>query len=92
MEPAKTYKTLGLRLLRLKFPCLEFQMMDKLKFLVDEHGSYSVKKAYNLLTEQSSTASTRDWRWVWKLPCPQRVKAWRWKVSEDVPPQSPFCG
>ena len=47
---------------------------------------YSVKKAYRLLSANTMTVESNEWKWVGKLHCSQRIKSWFWKVFRGCVP------
>uniref|UniRef100_A0A0A8YG60 Reverse transcriptase zinc-binding domain-containing protein n=1 Tax=Arundo donax TaxID=35708 RepID=A0A0A8YG60_ARUDO len=62
---------------------------------LERHGNYSVKSAYRLLasTRQMQedellpgTSSNNDWKLIWKLDVPPKVKVFWWRVIHEFLP------
>ena len=63
---------------------------DRLKFLGNELGEYSVKKAYSILLDNSPIVARNEWKGIWQLSCYQRIRAWFWKVLRGCVPIKAF--
>ena len=63
---------------------------DRLKFLGNELGEYSVKKAYSILLDNSPIVARNEWKGIWQLSCYQRIRTWFWKVLRGCVPTKAF--
>ncbi|KAF7839238.1 ribonuclease H [Senna tora] len=55
---------------------------DKLVWLKSDHGDFTVKKAYDILTNDPHPCVLPGFNWdrLWKLPLPQRILVFWWKT------------
>ena len=53
---------------------------DRLRFLEDESCAYSMSRAYRKLMSPTQSSVIAGSRWIWKLPCSQRIRSWCWKA------------
>ena len=74
-----------------KAPLPQSQVRDRMKFLGAELGAYSVNVAYKHIARENGSWDRTGWRWVWRLPCLQRIKRGSGKYSEVVFQQDHFC-
>jgi ribonuclease HI len=63
---------------------------DHLVWDDDMHGNYNVKSGYNLLLQPTIEAVTRhgkeDWKWIWKIQAPPKVKHLLWRICKGCLP------
>ena len=73
-----------------RIPLPQTQLVGRMRFLGDEIGKYFINKAYKLLTASSPSSSSCEWKWVWRLPGSQRIKAWYWRILGNCFPTRGF--
>ncbi|KAF9595400.1 hypothetical protein IFM89_000318 [Coptis chinensis] len=56
---------------------------DERIWTLSVNGKYTVKSGYHAL-HSTNTTPLFDWRIIWKLKCPPRVKVFMWKLSRDA--------
>lgn len=59
---------------------------DKLIWMGEEKGVYSVKSCYRLLTWEETPEPNCMWNTIWKLSLPPKVKVLAWQVCQNVLP------
>ena len=69
-----------------RLPLPNGHVEDRRRFLGAELGVYSIQKAYMLLTSPAGPHDLFDWKWIWRLSCSQRIRAWCWKVFKGCVP------
>ena len=45
---------------------------------------------YKILTGCTESRVRSSWRWMWRLPCSQRIRAWWWEVLKQCVPTRVF--
>ncbi|KAF9596032.1 hypothetical protein IFM89_006959 [Coptis chinensis] len=56
---------------------------DERIWTLSVNGKYTVKSGYHAL-HSTNTTPLFDWRIIWTLKCPPRVKVFMWKLSRDA--------
>lgn len=61
---------------------------DKLCWTLESKGAFTVKSAYKASLSHLPTHSTPlvDWKKIWKLNAPQRIKMFLWRLGNNVLP------
>lgn len=75
------------------------QSISSMHFVFNEHiqdcfiwegnldGTYTAKTSYKwLLNKNQGWSSTLEWSWIWKLPCPEKIKFLIWLAWHDSTP------
>lgn len=77
----------------LRIPLARRQMKDEVMWGLDKRGEYSVKSAYQLALRlkfpdepSSSASSSSQWKTLWALELPEKVKIFIWKASKNILP------
>ena len=61
---------------------------DKLCWILESKGAFTVKSAYKASLTHVPTFSTSpvEWKKIWKLNAPQRIKMFLWRLGSNVLP------
>lgn len=61
---------------------------DELVWLPDPKGCFSVKSAYKQIVNHDTTSPTMEfnWKFLWKLKAPERIKLLLWRVGANALP------
>jgi len=73
-----------------RLPLPHGQAHDRMRFLGPDLIGYSINKAYKLLTSTGTSQDSFDWKWVWGLPCSQRIRTRCRKVFKGCVPMRAF--
>ncbi|XP_019184826.1 PREDICTED: uncharacterized protein LOC109179787 [Ipomoea nil] len=61
-------------------PIPDLKLEDKIVWMEDEKGDYTVKNCYRRLTDAVLNQQTLAWTKCWKLRLPPKIKAFFWQV------------
>lgn len=58
---------------------------DKLKWAITDNGQFTTKFAYDHITSTTKCNTTveKDFNWVWKLSCPNKLRYFIWLCHHD---------
>lgn len=70
----------------LKIPITSNSQEDKIIWLGEESGAYTVKSSYRILTGVLEHDSSFHWTKVWKLAIPPKVKNFVWQACSNLLP------
>lgn len=61
---------------------------DKLEWIPNSKGCFSVKAAYKQIVNQDTTSPSTniDWKKLWKLKAPERIKMLLWRIGGNALP------
>jgi hypothetical protein len=71
-------------------PLFEIVDEDKLVWLDDVRGNYSVKSGYNMLLNSTISAAPEEenngWKWIWKVHALPKIKHLLWRICKQCLP------
>jgi ribonuclease HI len=74
----------------LYIPLLGVNEQDKLLWIDDVHGQYSVKSGYNLLLQSTRKVAgasyQKNWKKLWKIHAPPKAKHLLWRICKGCLP------